>query len=225
MSFFNEGRSSDSPYIDTLWRGWVSADCAPICPASGRWHMLLIRHDDHVQVSVEGPMTRASLVSHTAGTEWLVIKFTLGTFMPHLPISHLLDSATVLPDASDHSFWLHSTAWELPTFDNVEAFVHRLVHEGVLAHDQVVDAVLRDHTPDLSIRSVRRRFLHATGLTRKAIQQIERAQQAVTLLEQGKSILDTVYETGYFDQPHMTRALKHLMGQTPAQIARLHEPR
>jgi AraC-like DNA-binding protein len=225
MSFFNEGRLSDSPYIDTVWQGWVSADCAPICPASGRWHMLLIKRDNRVQMSVEGPMTRASLVSHTAGTEWLVIKFTLGTFMPHLPINRLLDSATILPDATDRSFWMHSAVWELPTFDNVETFVHRLAREGVLVRDQVVEAVLQDHESDLSIRTVRRRFLHATGLTRKTIQQIERAQQAVALLEQGKSILDTVYEAGYFDQAHMTRALKSLMGQTPAQIARLHEPR
>jgi AraC-like DNA-binding protein len=29
---------------------------------------------------------------------------------------------------------------------------------------------------------------------------------------------DVVYEAGYFDQPHLTRALKHFIGQTPAQI-------
>jgi methylphosphotriester-DNA--protein-cysteine methyltransferase len=40
------------------------------------------------------------------------------------------------------------------------------------------------------------------------------------LLQQGVSILDTVDQAGYFDQPHLTRALKHLMGQTPAQIIR-----
>jgi len=27
-----------------------------------------------------------------------------------------------------------------------------------------------------------------------------------------------VYEAGYFDQPHLTRALKHFIGLTPAQI-------
>ena len=63
-----------------------------------------------------------------------------------------------------------------------------------------------------------------TGLTPKAIQQIERARQAAARLEQGASILDTVYELGYFDQPHMTKSLKHLIGQTPAQILRLKEP-
>jgi Transcriptional regulator containing an amidase domain and an AraC-type DNA-binding HTH domain len=32
------------------------------------------------------------------------------------------------------------------------------------------------------------------------------------------SILDVVYEAGYYDQPHLTRSLKYFIGQTPAQI-------
>jgi hypothetical protein len=30
-----------------------------------------------------------------------------------------------------------------------------------------------------------------------------------------------VYLAGYFDQPHLTRSLKYLIGQTPAEIARV----
>jgi AraC-like DNA-binding protein len=62
-------------------------------------------------------------------------------------------------------------------------------------------------------------FLHATGLTYRKIQQITRARRAYALLEQGVSILDTVYEAGYADQPHLTRSLKRFFGQTPAQRA------
>jgi AraC-like DNA-binding protein len=29
-----------------------------------------------------------------------------------------------------------------------------------------------------------------------------------------------VYQVGYFDQPHLTRALKRWVGYTPAQLAR-----
>jgi len=63
--------------------------------------------------------------------------------------------------------------------------------------------------------------LLATGLTPKRIEQIERAQQAAALLEQGVSLLDAVYQIGYADRPYMTRSLKRFLGQTPAQIARL----
>ena len=50
------------------------------------------------------------------------------------------------------------------------------------------------------------------------MRQIERARYATTLLRQGLSILDVVYEAGYSDQPHLTRALKQLIGLTPAQL-------
>jgi methylphosphotriester-DNA--protein-cysteine methyltransferase len=71
---------------------------------------------------------------------------------------------------------------------------------------------------------VRRRFLSAIGLTPKIIQQIERAHKAAALLEHGVSILDTVYQAGYADQPHLTRSLKRFIGHSPAQIARISQP-
>jgi hypothetical protein len=42
--------------------------------------------------------------------------------------------------------------------------------------------------------------------------------------EQGNSILETVELTGYADQAHLTRSLKHLIGKTPAQIINKSEP-
>jgi methylphosphotriester-DNA--protein-cysteine methyltransferase len=63
--------------------------------------------------------------------------------------------------------------------------------------------------------------LFSGRLVLKGLEQIERAQQAAALLEQGVSLLDVVYQVGYADQPHMTRSLKRFIGQTPAQIAHL----
>ncbi|NJP11515.1 MAG: helix-turn-helix transcriptional regulator [Leptolyngbyaceae cyanobacterium RU_5_1] len=57
-----------------------------------------------------------------------------------------------------------------------------------------------------------------TTLTVRGSETIERAWQAATLLEQGISILDTVEQTGYADQSHLTRSLQRLIRQTPAQI-------
>jgi AraC-like DNA-binding protein len=65
---------------------------------------------------------------------------------------------------------------------------------------------------------VQRRFLNATGLTHRAVRQIERAREAARLLARGTPILDTVVQLGYADQPHLTRALKRFAGQTPAQL-------
>ncbi|MEP7289295.1 MAG: AraC family transcriptional regulator [Chloroflexota bacterium] len=221
MSAIFEGRLSDSPYIEIVWRGHVEHDYSPVCPADVRWNLLLTRQNGKVRVSVEGPTTKSILKHNYEGSEFLVIKFKLGTFMPYLPVNNLVDADAILPEGAGKSFGLNGSMWQLPDYDNAEVFVDRLVREGLLIRDPVVNAVLQDQLPDLSSRTVRRRFLFATGLTRNSIGQIERAQQAATLLGQGVPILDVVYQAGYADQPHLTRSLKRFYGQTPAQIARV----
>ncbi len=139
--------------------------------------------------------------------------------MAHLPAMTLVDNPVVLPDASsDNTFWLNGSAWEMPEFENADTFINRLVRQGLIAHEPVVDAALQGQITDLSSRSVQRRFLRATGLTHGTVYQIERARRAMTMLHQGISILDTVDLAGYADQSHLTRALKHFIGQTPSQI-------
>ena len=125
-----------------------------------------------------------------------------------------------LPQASRTSFWLHGAAWPFPEYDNAETFVDRLVREGLLVRDAVVDAVLHGRTPALSPRSVQYRFLRATGLTRRKIQQIERARQAAVLLERGQPIPDVVYTAGYFDQSHLIRDFVAFSGISPADYLR-----
>jgi methylphosphotriester-DNA--protein-cysteine methyltransferase len=137
-----------------------------------------------------------------------------------LPLKTLLDRQdATLPEASSNSFWLCGSAWELPSFENSDVFVERLVRQGILVRDPVVEAAAQGHTLDMSIRTVQYRFLQATGLTHKTIQQIERARSAVSLLERGTPISDSAFELGYFDQAHLGNSLKRFMGSTPAQIA------
>lgn len=90
----------------------------------------------------------------------------------------------------------------------------RLVRNGALVRDPVVGAALRGRAQELSTRTVRHRFLRATGLTQDRIRQVERAQRAAALLRGSASIP----EAGYFDQPYMTKSLKRWVGRTPARI-------
>lgn len=83
-----------------------------------------------------------------------------------------------------------------------------------------MDTVLRGRLQGLAPRTVRYRFLRATGLSQSRIRQTERAQQAAILLQRGIPISDAVHEAGYFDQPHLSRSLKKWIGHTPAQILR-----
>jgi AraC-like DNA-binding protein len=225
MSFLFEGRRSDSPYIEAVWRGRAGSNYAPVCPASHRWHLLFLRQNGRVTVSVEGPLTKATPVTQAEGTEWFGVTFPLGTFLPSVSIRNLLNERAMLPLTAKTSFQLAGSSFQFPDYDNVETFVERLVREDVLVSDPVVKAILVGQPPEMSLRTVRRRFLLATGLTYKAISQIERAKQAVDLLEQGISLLDTAYQAGYADQSHMTRSLKHFIGYTPAQIAQISKPK
>ena len=171
--------------------------------------------------TVRGPETRSSIAPFPADAEWLGITFTLGTYMADFPPGGLVDRQDVnLPQATGKSFWLRGATWEFPTFDNADTFVNRLVREGLLVHDPLVDAVRQGHPPALSKRAIQYRFLRATGLSQHTIHQIERARRAAELLADGMPILDTVHETGYFDQAHLTNGLRRFVGQTPAQIAR-----
>ena len=95
----------------------------------------------------------------------------------------------------------------------------------MLVRDPLEDTVLRGRLQGLSPRTVRYRFLRATGLSQSSIRQIERAKQAAILLRQGIPISDTVHEVGYFDQPHLTRSFKKWIGHTPAQVLRSGGPR
>lgn len=217
MSIIYKERLSDSPYIDTIMQGQTVSEGSTIRPAESGWHMVFVRHNRDRQPLIVGPWTTSGVASWGEGSEILWIRFKLGVFMPHLPPKKFLDTEIALPDASSKSFWLNSSSWQYPNYENVETFIERLVREEVLVQDPIISAALQDQLPEMSLRTVRHRFRQATGLTQSHIHQLKRAQQAAERLQQGVPILDAVYETGYFDQPHLTRSLKQYIGKTPKQ--------
>ncbi len=224
---FNE-RLSDSPFVERVWSSQSVTSGAFVSVAVSHWEMVVSRYEGKMTVTVRGPETKATMAHCPSDGEWVGIRFKLGTSLRQLSAKSLVDGAVNLPEAASKGFWLHSSAWQFPTYDNAEIFVDRLVRDGLLWREPVVDAALQGQLEhqlkDLSLRSVQRRFLQATGLTHGAVRQIERARHATLLLKQGVSILDTVDQAGYADQPHLTRSLKHLIGQTPAQMMGKGEP-
>ena len=220
MGFDFGYRESDSPLVEHIWTTTSARDSGSfISSAACHLEMVVTKQRGNIVVTVLGPETQAKLSPITDEAEVFGITFKIGTYLPHLPTTQLVNHGIDLPDATSRSFWFYGSAWEFPTFENADNFLNRMVRQGMLVRDPVVAAVLEEKETYLSLRSVQRRFVHATGLTYKAIQKIERAQKAMRLLEQGMPILDTAFETGYYDQAHLTNALKHLMGRTPAQIA------
>jgi AraC-like DNA-binding protein len=225
MLFTSEVRPSDSSFVQAIWRTQSEGTGSFLSPAAIHWDMLLMRYRGKTTFTVQGPETKATRASVPADAEWLGITFQLGTFMPDLLPIRLLDKHDVnLPLATGKSFWFDGSTWEFPTYENADTFVNRLVRAGLLVHDPLVDEVMQDNLLDLSPRALQYRFRRATGLTHKTVQQIQRARQAATLLEQGYPILDTASQLGYFDQSHLTNSLRRYIGQTPAQISRALQP-
>jgi AraC-like DNA-binding protein len=218
MAFVFDYRPSDSPLVQVVWHSQSVGGGSFTSVASTQMEIVVTKQVGQTIITVRGLETKARPAPIPEDAEFFGMIFRMGTFVQPLPTSTLVNGGLNLPDASSKSFWLNGSAWEFPTFDNADVFINRLVREGLLVREPIVEAALQGELKDVSLRSVQRRFLHATGLTQKAIQQIERAKKALALLQQGKSILDTTYEVGYFDQSHLTNSLKHFIGQTPAQI-------
>lgn len=217
-------RLSDSPYVDRVMYGYTEGGVSTVRPAESHWHIVFARQNGHIQPIFTGPLPSSGVV-HFREAEILWIKFKLGTFMPHMPARNFLDTETFLPTATSRSFWLYGSAWQFPTYENVEIFINRLARADALMHDPLVGEALKGEIPLIPSRTMRHRFLRATGLTQGTILQIERAKRASALLSQGVPILDAVHEAGYYDQPHLTRSLKRFIGKTPAQqLVRVCDP-
>lgn len=216
-----EERPSDSPFVENVWRCRSGQAGSFLSIAASRCEVVLSRLPDRTFLTFRGPETKATSLTYPAGAEWIGIRFPLGTFMPRLLPIQLRDRQDLnLPEATTRSFWLNGSALEYPTFDRAETFIAHLVRRGEIDCDTRVSSFLRGQATAMSLRSVQRHVLRATGLTVNTLRQIERARQAARLLQDGFSILDVVRRAGYYDQAHLTRSLKHRLGQTPTELQR-----
>jgi len=216
-----EDRPSPSPYIERVWRSRSRVGGSFLSMAEGNIELVVTRLPEMTAVILRGPVTYASLVECPPNGEWIAIRFRLGTYLPRIRTKSLFDhqdmNLLVLPG---DRFWFAGLSWEIPGYDNAEDFVVRLAAAGVIARDHAVDAAAVGDAEWMSRRSVQRHVLRTTGLTLGQHQQISRARHAAALLIEGRPILDASYEAGYFDQAHMTRSVKQLVGLTPAKLVR-----
>jgi Helix-turn-helix domain len=133
-------------------------------------------------------------------------------------IANLQDA--VLPTLSDGRILLDNQAWEMPTPQNIDVFIDRLERAGLVVFDPLVEDLRHGGVVGtVPERTAQSRFVRAVGMSRRNLQSIERARQAARLLRAGASIADVVRDAGYYDQPQLTRALRQLIGHTPAVLA------
>ena len=64
MSLVSEARLSDSPYIESVMRGWTLSEGTTIRPAEIHWHMVFVSHPGGTMVG-HGTFKQASQKLHT----------------------------------------------------------------------------------------------------------------------------------------------------------------
>jgi len=148
------------------------------------------------------------------------VELQLGAYLPLFPPSGLADlNDALLPTLSGDRILLDNRDWEMPTEQNVDVFVNRLVRAGLLIFDPLVDEIRHGERPRaMSERTAQIRFRRAVGISRRKLVSIEQAQHAAQLLTAGESIADVVTVGGYYDQPQLARAMRWATGHTPGEL-------
>lgn len=219
MALLNVTRSSDSPWIDSVWRSSSDDDDTEMTSvASETWGLAFWTQDGSSFAAVTGPESRAASAPVPQSAEFVGIQFAVGTSLRMVGTSALVDSGIELPDTHALTFRLDGARWEIPRMDDAEALVARLVREEVIVRDPVVAATLEGRRAAISDRTVERRFRSATGFTRGTIDQIRRARAAAELLSAGASVSAAIASSGYYDEPHLARALRRYVGRTAGQL-------
>ncbi|SFR93383.1 hypothetical protein SAMN04487846_0792 [Microbacterium sp. cf046] len=218
MPIESEHRGSDSPYVARVWRGRTSGRETMTSIATSTWELVFWQEDGVMHAAARGPETAASSARIDGESTSLGISFAHGASMPHLAIPGIVDGSVESPHVEGRTFVLVGEEWEVPDFDNAEQFVARLVRAGVLTRDPLVDEVVWGGIARVGTRSVQRRVVTSTGLTRSAIRQIDRARSAAVLLAEGIAPLEVVNQLGYYDQPHLARSLQRFIGRTASEL-------
>lgn len=218
MSFTYEDKLIDSPYIDKIWHTYTTSDGVYVAGLDGNWDIIITRTSDTVIVTINGIGKGAARVPYKANVDSVGIALKPGVFLRNLKGEDIVDQQIVLTKDGTDFVEIDGTLFIVPTYATAETFVNQLVAAGSILTSKIVSSFEKGSTRGTSDRSLRRHIAKTTGLSPYFFHQIRRAQHAVQLLQQGKTIAQTAAEAGYTDQAHMTKSLKLLIGRTPAEI-------
>lgn len=226
MSVTKHSRPSDSPLIQRVAVRYYHGGEGDVTMPDGARDIVVMKQNGRVQVMLTGNITQPIPLDFPAGTEVMNIMLAPGAFFTQAELAapKMLNESLFLPSAGKNKLWMGSDVLEIPTFENAELFVEKMLHGGLLDADELVERLVAGNPMAASDRTTQRRFLQATGLTYKYFTQIERAWKASNMLQMGYPALDVAFALGYTDQSHMIKSLKRILGQTPSQITSVAKP-
>lgn len=220
MGLIFDAVAGEVPLVRRVWSAQCDATTSFTSAAKSSCMIAFARNGGRWSVHLRGPETRATTLTCPEGWEFFGVELRLGAYLPLFPPAALANlNDAVLPSASGNRIVLDNQDWEMPTEQNVDVFVHRLVRAGLLFFDPIVEQIRHGQPPrSMSERTAQIRFRQAVGISRRKLLSIEQARQAAQLLAAGESIAQVVTACGYYDQPQLARAMRWATGHTPGEL-------
>jgi AraC-like DNA-binding protein len=216
-----ESRSPRSPFAQFLWRFLPASNGVYTHHATEYWSFFFKLEHGTTHVYVSGPATKPRKFTYVAGGEYWGVVLKAHVFMPSLAKKEILNTNLELPVVDD-SFVFDKETFVIPSYETAESFMGQLVDSGkILASNIVADALGGKNY--MAPRTIQRHVIQTTGITRQQTAGIRRAREAFILLQKGETIQGVIVLMGYVDQSHLTKSLRLLAGQTPAQILSAHK--
>ncbi|MET1033423.1 MAG: AraC family transcriptional regulator [Candidatus Saccharimonadales bacterium] len=220
----HRNRQSHNPFIERVWQTQNITDGVYLATPDMAWDFILWTDQDGSRgIMLAGQATKAVKVPYRGGTSSIVISLAPGVYLPDIPGEQLRDTTKFLPVIDNESFELLGHTFAFPTYENAEVFIEQLTEKGLIVQDEVVNHALNGKPKAMSQRNAQRHFSKKAGITKKELEQIERAQEAVRMLQGGASPNTVAATLGYTDQSHMTKSLKRIMDSWPSNVSEIHK--
>jgi hypothetical protein len=224
MTQKHKSRLSTNPLIDRIWHTENITDGVYIATPDCAWDLLALKLPDSSRIMMlAGQQTKYLEVPYAAGTSAVVISFTASAYLAGFKGDELVDTTIMLPNDNSGRFILLGHAFDFPEYDTAEKLIAAMVGAGILKQDDVVASVLEGQPKAMSSRTMQRHFHEVTGMSRKTLGKIRRAQAAVKMLQEGTATAEVAAEVGYTDQSHLTKDLKKIMGSGTSTTDHIHK--
>src|SRR5690242_19816403 len=82
---------SDSGFVERAWRAHSEPEPFFISVAASHWQIVVTAQRGVTRLTIRGPQMRATVTAIPADAEFFGIVFSLGTFVPSLPLARLVD--------------------------------------------------------------------------------------------------------------------------------------
>ncbi|MBO0881355.1 MAG: helix-turn-helix transcriptional regulator [Mycobacterium sp.] len=212
--------AGELPLVQRVWSASCDAATGFTSAAKASSMIAFAGSRDGLTAHLRGPETAGTSLTCAEGWEFFGVELRLGAYLPLYPPSSLTDlNDALLPILPGNRIFLDNRDWEMPTVQNIDVFVNRLVRAGLLIFDPLVDEIRHGQRPrGMSERIAQLRFRRAVGISHRKLVSIEQAQHAAQLLTAGRSIADVVTASGYYDQPQLARAMRWATGHTPGEL-------